>query len=86
VFAALPDIVLNGLVTLSDPKAAFMSQNIATIARAGKLSASAIAACNAVTANLTTVVGASLLNKLGAAHDPERVATSWLASIGLSAT
>jgi osmoprotectant transport system substrate-binding protein len=86
VFAAAPAIVGDGLVTLTDSASAFVAQNVAVIARDGRLSPAAIRASKAVTANLTTVVGSSLLARVSDVHDPDRVAATWLASIGLAST
>ena len=85
VVATEPAIIRDGLVTLNDGQASFISQNVAALVRAGRLNPAGVEACNALAANLTTVAVASLLSHSANAADPSQVAATWLASIGLKA-
>jgi osmoprotectant transport system substrate-binding protein len=85
--AADPAIVLDGFVTLRDPSAALLAQNLVPLVGHGvfdRLPKDAIAACNTVTAKLSTVVLASLLTKLGdGKQSPRDVARDWLDTLNL---
>jgi len=82
IFSTDSAIAKNGFVTLTDPKNMFAAQNIVPIFNKAKLTQPMADACNAVSAKLDTKTLADLVAKVGTG-DPDKVAKTWLSSVGL---
>ncbi|MDT4946291.1 MAG: osmoprotectant transport system substrate-binding protein [Pseudonocardiales bacterium] len=84
IFSTDPSIQANGFVSLTDPDSMFGAQNIVPLATKSKLTQTMADACNAVSQKLDTATLASLVAKVATdKQDPDTVAKTWLASVGL---
>ncbi|MDH6575339.1 ABC transporter substrate-binding protein [Kitasatospora sp. MAP5-34] len=84
VFTTDPKILLLKLVTLTDPKNVFSSQNVTPLANKAGLDATATGALNAVSAKLDTAGLTALMKRVSVdKEDPSAVAADWLKTNGL---
>ncbi|WP_083646561.1 ABC transporter substrate-binding protein [Kitasatospora sp. CB01950] len=85
VFTTDPKIVQLKLVSLSDPKNLFSSQNVTPLVNRAGLDATGAAALNAVSAKLDTAGLTALMKRVAVdKEDPSAVAKDWLKSNGLN--
>ncbi|GAA2135297.1 ABC transporter substrate-binding protein [Kitasatospora kazusensis] len=85
VFTTDPKILLLKLVTLTDPKNVFSSQNVTPLVNKAGLDATATGALNAVSAKLDTAGLTALMKRVSVdKEDPSAVAKDWLKTNGLS--
>jgi osmoprotectant transport system substrate-binding protein len=79
IFSTDPSIVQNNFVSLTDDKQVFAAQNIVPLVTTSKVTATITSISNAVSAKLTTIELAKLVNQVdGAAKmDPEAAAKAW---------
>ncbi|MFD7640713.1 ABC transporter substrate-binding protein [Kitasatospora sp. NPDC059795] len=85
VFTTDPKIVQLKLVSLSDPKNLFSSQNVTPLVNRAGLDATGTAALNAVSAKLDTAGLTALMKRVAVdKEDPSAVAKDWLKSNGLN--
>jgi osmoprotectant transport system substrate-binding protein len=84
IFSTDPSIVKNGFVSLKDPKSMFAAQNIVPLFSQKVLTQPMKAACDAVSAKLTTAALARLVAQVAGGTDPEKAAKAWLSQAGLS--
>ncbi|HEY3716032.1 MAG TPA: ABC transporter substrate-binding protein [Jatrophihabitantaceae bacterium] len=82
IFSTDSSIAKNGFVSLEDPKNMFAAQNVVPILTKAKVTQPMVDACNAVSEKLDTKTLADLVAKAGTG-DPDSVAKTWLASVGL---
>lgn len=82
IFSTDSSIAKNGFVSLEDPKNMFAAQNVVPILSKAKVTQPMVDACNAVSEKLDTKTLADLVAKAGSG-DPDSVAKTWLASVGL---
>ena len=83
IFSTDTSIKANGFVSLADPKAMFAAQNIVPLINKSKVTPTISATLDAVSAKLDTATLLGLLTKVGTG-DPDKVAKSWLSTVGLS--
>ncbi|KDN81873.1 ABC transporter substrate-binding protein [Kitasatospora cheerisanensis] len=85
VFTTDPKIVQLKLVSLSDPKNLFSSQNVTPLVNKAGLDATGTAALNAVSAKLDTAGLTALMKRVAVdKEDPSAVAKDWLKSNALN--
>ena len=85
LFTTDPSITSNKFVILDDPKSNFAAQNILPLINKAKATDGVKAVLNAVSAKLDTATVGGLLTKVVVdKQDPDKVATDWLASAGIS--
>ncbi|MFJ1791476.1 ABC transporter substrate-binding protein [Kitasatospora griseola] len=85
VFTTDPKIVQLKLVSLSDPKNLFSSQNVTPLVNKAGLDATGTAALNAVSAKLDTAGLTALMKRVAVdKEDPSAVAKDWLKTNGLN--
>jgi osmoprotectant transport system substrate-binding protein len=82
IFSTDSSFSTDHFVALQDPKNMFAAQNITPIVTTAKLTPTITTTVNAISAKLTTAILADLDAKAGSG-DPDPVAKSWLASVGL---
>jgi osmoprotectant transport system substrate-binding protein len=84
LFTTDPTITQNGLVTLTDPKNIFGLQNVLPLVNKAALTATGVAALNAVDAKLdsATLLALDIKTQVDK-QDPATVAKAWLTSQGL---
>ena len=83
IFSTDPSILKNGFVSLKDPKNMFAAQNIVPLFSQKVLTQPMKAACDAVSAKLTTAALAKLVAQVVAGTDPDKAAKAWLSQAGL---
>jgi osmoprotectant transport system substrate-binding protein len=83
IFTTDPSIPANHLVVLQDDKHMFASQNIIPLVLKAKTNSKVEAACNAVSAKLTTAILTQLDAKAAGGQKPQDVASAWVKSAGL---
>ncbi len=86
IFTTSPAIPQNDLVVLSDPKHNFAAQNVVPLLNASKKSDKALAALNAVSAQLTTAELIKLNEAVSGTGktEPKAAAAAWVAAKGLN--
>lgn len=85
VFTTDPKIVQLKLVSLTDPKNVFSSQNVTPLVNKAGVDATATSALNAVSAKLDTAGLTALMKRVAVdKEDPSAVAKDWLKTNGLS--
>lgn len=85
LFTTDPSITSNKFVILDDPKSNFAAQNILPLINKAKATDGVKAVLNAVSAKLDTATVGQLLTKVVVdKQDPDKVATDWLATAGIS--
>jgi osmoprotectant transport system substrate-binding protein len=85
LFTTDPAIAVNNFVVLDDPKNLFSSQNVTPLVYKSAVNDTARSALNAVSAKLDTPTLTQLMRKVAVdKQDPEKVATDWLKSAGLT--
>jgi osmoprotectant transport system substrate-binding protein len=85
LFTTDPAIAVNNFVVLDDPKNLFSSQNVTPLVYKSVVNDTARSALNAVSAKLDTPTLTQLMRKVAVdKQDPEKVATDWLKSAGLT--
>jgi osmoprotectant transport system substrate-binding protein len=78
IFSTDPSIVEDGFVSLKDDKSVFAAQNIVPLVATSKVTAVITSASNAVSAKLTTIELAKLVDQVqGKKMDPQAVAKAW---------
>ncbi|MDX6255554.1 MAG: osmoprotectant transport system substrate-binding protein [Frankiales bacterium] len=78
IFSTDPSIVENGFVSLTDDKSVFAAQNIVPLVTTSKVTPTITSAANAVSAKLTTLDLAKLLEQVQVKKmDPQAVAKAW---------
>jgi osmoprotectant transport system substrate-binding protein len=84
VFTTDPKIVTLKLVTLTDPKNVFSTQNVTPLVNKAGVDATATATLNKVSAKLDTAGLAELMKRVAVdKEDPSKVAKDWLTTNGL---
>ena len=84
IFSTDPSIVTNGFVSLKDDKSDFAAQNIVPLVKTSKLTGTITTVSNSVSAKLTTLDLAKLLNEVqNQKKDPQAVAKAFDQSAGL---
>jgi osmoprotectant transport system substrate-binding protein len=83
IFTTDPSIPANHLVVLQDDKHMFASQNVIPLVLKSKTNSKVEAACNAVSAKLTTSILTQLDSKAAGGQKPQDVASAWVKSAGL---
>jgi osmoprotectant transport system substrate-binding protein len=85
LFTTDPAIAVNNFVVLDDPKNLFSSQNVTPLVYKSAVNDTARSALNALSAKLDTPTLTQLMRKVAVdKQDPEKVATDWLKSAGLT--
>ncbi|BEP12633.1 ABC transporter substrate-binding protein [Acidothermaceae bacterium B102] len=85
IFSTDPSIVTDGFVSLQDDKSVFAAQNIVPLVTAAKVTPTISAAANAVSAKMTTIELAKLVEQVqGEKKDPQAVAKAWDAANGFA--
>jgi osmoprotectant transport system substrate-binding protein len=85
LFTTDPAIAVNNFVVLDDPKNLFSSQNVTPLVYKSAVNETARSALNALSAKLDTPTLTQLMRKVAVdKQDPEKVATDWLKSAGLT--
>ena len=85
LFTTDPAIAVNNFVVLDDPKNLFSSQNVTPLVYKSAVNDTARNALNALSAKLDTPTLTQLMRKVAVdKQDPEKVATDWLKSAGLT--
>jgi osmoprotectant transport system substrate-binding protein len=85
LFTTDPAIAVNNFVVLDDPKNLFSSQNVTPLVYKSAVNDAARSALNALSAKLDTPTLTQLMRKVAVdKQDPEKVATDWLKSAGLT--
>ncbi|MEA3530318.1 ABC transporter substrate-binding protein [Nocardia implantans] len=86
IFTTSPAITQNDLVVLGDPKHNFPAQNVVPLLNASKKSDKALAALNAVSAQLTTAELIKLNEAVSGAGktEPKAAAAAWVTAKGLN--
>ncbi len=86
IYSTTPSILENKLVTLTDPKNLFASQQVVPIGTSSKLTSSVKAQLNKVSAKLTTKDLLEFNQRTGGSEkaDPKAVASDWLKKQGLA--
>lgn len=86
IFTTSPAIPQNDLVVLGDPKHNFPAQNVVPLLNASKKSEKALAALNAVSAQLTTAELIKLNEAVSGAGktEPKAAAAAWVTAKGLN--
>ncbi|WP_330234316.1 ABC transporter substrate-binding protein [Nocardia sp. NBC_00508] len=86
IFTTSPSIAQNNLVVLEDPKHNFPAQNVVPLFNAAKKSDKALAALNAVSAELTTAELIKLNEAVSGTSktEPKAAAAAWVAAQGLN--
>jgi osmoprotectant transport system substrate-binding protein len=85
LFTTDPAIAVNSFVVLDDPKNLFSSQNVTPLVYKSAVNDTGRSALNAVSAKLDTPTLTQLMRKVAVdKQDPEKVATDWLKSAGLT--
>jgi osmoprotectant transport system substrate-binding protein len=78
IFSTDPSIVEDGFVSLKDDKSVFAAQNIIPLVATAKVTAIITSTSNAVSAKLTTIELAKLVDDVqGKKQDPQAVAKAW---------
>jgi osmoprotectant transport system substrate-binding protein len=78
IFSTDPSIVTDGFVSLTDDKSVFAAQNIVPLLSASKVTPTITSAANAVSAKMTTIELAKLVEQVqGEKKDPQAVAKAW---------
>jgi osmoprotectant transport system substrate-binding protein len=78
IFSTDPSIVQNGFVSLTDDKSVFAAQNIVPLVTTSKVTDTITTAANAVSAKMTTLELAKLVEQVQAEKkDPQAVAKAW---------
>ena len=78
IFSTDPSIVTDGFVSLTDDKSVFAAQNIVPLLSAAKVTPTITSAANAVSAKMTTIELAKLVEQVqGEKKDPQAVAKAW---------
>ncbi len=84
IFSTDPSIVTNGFVSLKDDKSVFAAQNIVPLVKTSKLTSTITTVSNSVSAKLTTLDLAKLLNEVqNEKKDPQAVAKAFDQAAGL---
>ena len=83
IFSTDSSIAANGFVSLTDTKAMFAAQNVVPLINKSKVTPTITATVDAVSAKLDTATLARLVASVGTG-DPDKVAKTWLSSVGLS--
>lgn len=85
IFSTDPAIVINGLVTLEDPKNLFGSDNVVPLVRTDRVTPALSAALDAVSAKLDTASLTELLRQVDVDKKDAKVAAKeWLIKVGLA--
>ena len=79
IFSTDPSIITDGFVSLTDDKSVFAAQNIVPLVTTSKVTSTITSVSNAVSAKMTTIELAKLVNDVDgtAKMDPQAVAKTW---------
>ena len=79
IFSTDPSIITDNFVSLTDDKSVFAAQNIVPLVTTSKVTSTITSVSNAVSAKMTTIELAKLVNDVdgSAKMDPEAVAKTW---------
>jgi osmoprotectant transport system substrate-binding protein len=85
LFTTDPSIAANNFVILDDPKSNFAAQNILPLINKSKATPGVTQVLNAISAKLdTATVSALMVKVVTEKQDPQKVATDWLSSAGVT--
>ncbi|NRQ36491.1 ABC transporter substrate-binding protein [Nonomuraea sp. NN258] len=85
VFTTDPKILINGMVSLQDPKSVFAAQNITPLVNKAAVNETVISTLNAISAKLTTEQLVEMMKKLSVdKENASTVAKNWLTANGLA--